>query len=425
MTHSTTLSMAFLLASIVLLNLPLASTRCSHQSRASGDGSESHSHPRKSHHPERPHHSSQTAHMREHMVQSDYSQGQDDYAQGGSARPDYGSDSYNPNSNLLGIHLPLGAQLGLSRETNTQGKKYNLTLNSAGNKFFDDWDFFTDADPTHGLVEYQPVDAAWKNGLVSVGPSSVDKNLVTAKMKVDNTNWLADGQGRKSVRLSSKKRFKYGLLVLDAIKMPFGCSTWPAFWTVGDNWPHDGEIDIVEGVNMLENNQMTLHTGPGCTVSNPMLQSAVGNVLNPDCDVYASSNLGCGVHDRSNASYGQPFNRQGGGVFAMEWSKSGISIWRFSRGEVPKDLQSGNAPQPSTWPIRPVAHWSSNECNNMNDEFGQHRVIFDITLCGDWAGSAGVFNANNACSGSCTDMVKDPSNYHNANWEIASVKLYQ
>lgn len=77
-------------------------------------------------------------------------------------------------------------------------------------------------------MEYQPVDAAWKNGLVSVGPSSVDKNLVTAKMKVDNTNWLGDGQARKSVRLSSKKRFKYGLLVLDALKMPFGCSTWPA-----------------------------------------------------------------------------------------------------------------------------------------------------------------------------------------------------
>jgi hypothetical protein len=47
-------------------------------------------------------------------------------------------------------------------------------------------------------------------------------------MKVDNTSWLATGEGRKSVRLTSKKSFKYGLLVLDAIKMPFGCSTWPA-----------------------------------------------------------------------------------------------------------------------------------------------------------------------------------------------------
>ncbi|KAH9471552.1 hypothetical protein Pst134EA_005445 [Puccinia striiformis f. sp. tritici] len=348
MSKSNALSVAFLIGSSLFLNLPLTSAECSLSSSSTSSN-------------HRPHRGAKNALIRQKVD-----------------REDYGSELYNPNTNLLGLNLPL---LGLGREPNSQGKVYNLTLNSAGNKFFDDWTFFSDADPTHGLVAYQPVDEAWKNGLVAVGPSSHDKNLITAKMKVDNTNWLGEGEARKSVRLASKKSFKFGLLVLDAIKMPFGCSTWPAFWTVGDDWPRDGEIDIVEGVNMMNTNQMTLHTGPGCSLQNPMSQSAVGNVLNTDCDVYASSNLGCGVHDSSNSSYGQSFNQAGGGVFAMEWTPDGVSIWRFSRGEVPRDLQSGNSPQPSTWPIRPVAHWSSDVCNNLSEQFSEHRIIFDIVSC--------------------------------------------
>jgi hypothetical protein len=91
-------------------------------------------------------------------------------------------------------------------------------------------------------VAYQPVNEAWKQGLVSVGPSSHDKNLITAKMKVDNTNWLAQGEARKSIRLSSKKSFKYGLLVLDALKMPFGCSTWPACKFAGHFSKNEPEV---------------------------------------------------------------------------------------------------------------------------------------------------------------------------------------
>ena len=39
--------------------------------------------------------------------------------------------------------------------------------------------------------------------------------------------------------------------------------TWPTIWEVGSNWPHDGEIDILEGVNDVGPNAVTLHTGRG------------------------------------------------------------------------------------------------------------------------------------------------------------------
>lgn len=39
--------------------------------------------------------------------------------------------------------------------------------------------------------------------------------------------------------------------------------TWPAVWEVGDDWPNQGEVDIVEGVNNVSPNQATLHTAAG------------------------------------------------------------------------------------------------------------------------------------------------------------------
>jgi len=35
---------------------------------------------------------------------------------------------------------------------------------------------------------------------------------------------------------------------------------WPAFWTDGQNWPNDGEIDIAEGLGPMTANY---HQGPG------------------------------------------------------------------------------------------------------------------------------------------------------------------
>lgn len=83
----------------------------------------------------------------------------------------------------------------------------------------------------------------------------------------------------------------------------------------------------MEGVHNNAQNQMTLHTTAGCTLSQPM--AATGRILTTDCDVAADSNIGCGVQDRSTNSYGKGFNEVGGGVYVTYWDEQGISIWMF------------------------------------------------------------------------------------------------
>jgi hypothetical protein len=49
------------------------------------------------------------------------------------------------------------------------------------------------------------------------------------------------------VRLESKEKFDLGSVwLIDVAHLPTGCSVWPAIWTVGDNWPVNGEIGVYE-----------------------------------------------------------------------------------------------------------------------------------------------------------------------------------
>ncbi|KAK1235253.1 hypothetical protein PQX77_001534, partial [Marasmius sp. AFHP31] len=67
-----------------------------------------------------------------------------------------------------------------------------------GEAFFNDFDFFTESDPTSGLVNYQSKENAISKGLAFV------ENGVTI-LAVDNTNTVPTGSNRDSVRIESKK----------------------------------------------------------------------------------------------------------------------------------------------------------------------------------------------------------------------------
>src|SRR5215471_10971509 len=94
---------------------------------------------------------------------------------------------------------------------------------------------------------------------------------------------------------------------------------WPIFWTNGKGaWPDGGEIDIIEAVNLQQNNQMAVHSQPGCTHDHN--QNEVGLSGERDCN----QRSGCTVNEGKPNSLQQQFATAGGGVWATQFDTSGI-----------------------------------------------------------------------------------------------------
>ncbi|KAJ7584611.1 glycoside hydrolase family 16 protein [Mycena floridula] len=284
-----------------------------------------------------------------------------------------------------------------------------------GQDFLDQWDFFYWADPTHGSVNYQTKDLAISKGLAVVDPVT---NVVT--LSVDDFSTLPYGAFRDSVRISTKKQYTGGLFISDFLAMPYGCGTWPAYWSFGPNWPSAGEIDVLEGVHNSNTNQQTLHTGPNCSiVKNSGMTGTVVNGNSASCAITpGGDNSGCGVLDYDATSYGAGFNRAGGGVMAHLWDETGIKIWHFARNAIPVDITLG-APTPQTWG-KPVSFFQNSTCD-VASHFHDHNLVINTALCGDWAGNVYQWSG---CPGTCQTAMMNPANFVNAKWKINYVAVY-
>lgn len=194
---------------------------------------------------------------------------------------------------------------------------------------------------------------------------------------------VANGVGRRSVRIESKKTYNKGLFVVDVKHMPGGiCGTWPAFWSLGSGtWPQSGEIDIIEGVNQNTQNKMVLHTDTNCKTNG---QGQTGAQALYDCALNSPSGAsGCDVNAVGGGTFGSGFNSASGGVYAMEWTSNSIKMWFFPRGRIPASI-TADAPDTATFGT-PTANFQG-ACD-MDARFKNHRFIFDTTFCGDWAGN--------------------------------------
>ncbi|KAF9218716.1 hypothetical protein BS17DRAFT_822536 [Gyrodon lividus] len=146
-----------------------------------------------------------------------------------------------------------------------------------GQSFLNAFTWQTITDPNNGRVNYIDEATAHSKGLVSVSGNQVT-------LRTDSTTTLdPTGPGRDTFRLMSNDQYTTHVAIFDIAHMPQGCATWPAVWfvrsrpfvlsipthlecEVGADWPNEGEIDIVEGVNNQNQNLITLHTSADCTM---------------------------------------------------------------------------------------------------------------------------------------------------------------
>jgi len=296
---------------------------------------------------------------------------------------------------------------------------YNLNANYVGADFLSAFTWETIADPTGGRVTYVDQSTALADNLTYTS----DDTLI---MRVDDTTVLsASDAGRNSVRIKSNAEYTTHVVVFDIRHMPQGCATWPAAWETNDNdWPADGEVDIIEGVNDVTPNTISLHVGSTCTM--PASRTETGTPASNDCNVNTDDNSGCNVQNPTDNSYGPDFNAVGGGWYVMERTGTYINIWFWARndGSVPPAISSTASSVDTSTFGTPVANFPNTDCS-LDDVFGANNIIFDITLCGSWAGIASVFNGA-GCSGDCVDYVNsNPSAFTNAYWDVAAVNVYE
>ncbi|KAI0372082.1 hypothetical protein BV20DRAFT_1120294 [Pilatotrama ljubarskyi] len=290
---------------------------------------------------------------------------------------------------------------------------YDLVRDYSGPNFFDGWDFYGSWDNlTLSNVWWVNETRAAAEHLAYVNDAG------RAIIRVDNTtNLPPDMPNRDTIRITTKELYDFGSLwVFDATHLPYGCSVWPAFWTKGPNWPYDGEIDIVEGINLMKDNQMAVHTTHGCTIPRNVTQT--GTIGFTDC----SQGSGCTVHETKPNSFGEAFAQNGGGVWATQYDVQGVFIWYWDRPNVPQELtNNASSIDISTWGTPSAAFPVTPQCN-LTQYFTPQQIVIDIALCGDWAGVPGIYSST--CPGTCNVTGPGSPAYNNAWFEINYVRAY-
>mmetsp|Transcript_19547 Transcript_19547/g.29286 ORF Transcript_19547/g.29286 Transcript_19547/m.29286 type:complete len:452 (-) Transcript_19547:86-1441(-) len=350
--------------------------------------------------------------------------------------------------------------------------KYKLVEKQEDMDFFDYYTFYDGPDSlgSAGYNTYVSKEEAERLDIVGV-----DKDPTTKEEFVFMKSSPTTEGPRSSIRLEGKTRFDRGLFILDLRHMPSGAGVWPAFWLTDEqNWPNNGEIDIVEGINNQSVAKTALHTSEDCDMFAHVPDYAKTgtwewNTGLPDtftgipdfktvkeadnCWEWAPHqwfNSGCVQVSSEKGSLGQPLNAKGGGIFALEWDPANFYIrsWVFSpHTDAPQNvldvISTSNStdeadkvlPDTQLWGL-PYAYFAIGDGTGCSaDHFKNIRLVFNIAFCGTVAGNrffgdqpteAKMFNVNNDPIATCDAYIKsDPDALNEAYWKIKGLYVYE
>uniref|UniRef100_A0A7R9ZKV3 GH16 domain-containing protein n=1 Tax=Craspedostauros australis TaxID=1486917 RepID=A0A7R9ZKV3_9STRA len=359
---------------------------------------------------------------------------------------------------------------------------YRLVERQYGDDFFQFYDFH-DGPDSEGSAGYNVY--VGKERAMELGIAKVVKDDQTGEQFVHMSSTPTNDGPRESVRLEGKRRYHDGLFILDLRHMPAGCGLWPAFWlTDGENWPNNGEIDIVEGINDQTIARTAMHSSDRCdmfghvppTEKTGYWDTATGipdsftgepnfdiKVDSDNCYAYASHqwvNQGCVQISEKDDTSGEPLNAKGGGVYALEWDPVNLRIrsWVFpfedghnvdydGHAGLPSNLvevlstvnksdgSSAVIPDTDTWGL-PYAYFAVGPTTGcFSDHFQNMQLVFNLAFCGSVSGNkffqdcpaqAKQFNVNSDPIQTCNAWItSDPEELKEAYWKVGGVYVYE
>ncbi|PHH88925.1 hypothetical protein CDD83_6872 [Cordyceps sp. RAO-2017] len=129
--------------------------------------------------------------------------------------------------------------------------KWQLAETYDVSNFFEKFDFFTERSGDAGYARFQSKPEAFRKGLVAYRRDHVYIGTDHNSVLKGACELGGSIPGRDSVRIESKSRYNHGLLIARFTHLPPPqCGLWPAFWMYGDEWPKNGEIDILQTYNV-------------------------------------------------------------------------------------------------------------------------------------------------------------------------------
>ncbi|NKI32977.1 glycoside hydrolase family 16 protein [Croceivirga thetidis] len=171
-------------------------------------------------------------------------------------------------------------------------EEWNLVFEEEFDSDLSQWNAWNSGAFNEEIQMYQPEQLSLENGLLTIS---------TQRKTVSGASTVADSTTKEfeyvSGRIESKELFgptelegKREYKFKARIKLPNGHGMWPAFWTYGDPWPLQGEIDILEArggkpLEFLSN--LFYGTQPGISIINEIdVLHNIGQDLTKEFHVY-------------------------------------------------------------------------------------------------------------------------------------------